>query len=377
MKYNDSNQPLICMQTNSRCYKRTKKMKIKGVLWHSTGINNTNLKRYVQPYDNSNAKEHPDNTYTNAEWIKVLGKNPYNNDWNHTSRAAGLNFWIGKLADGTVTSVQTMPWDYRPWGCGGGKNGSCNDGWIQFEICEDNLKNPVYFEQIYKEACEITAYLCKKFNIDPNATVRMGNVDVPTITCHGDATKMGVGSSHVDINHWFPKYGKSMVTARADVTKLLNADTPEKPDTPEEDNKVSYDNIQVGDILKFTGTLQYTSANSSNGKKAVPNTIKVLQKYLRTSKHPIHARAINDSGKYISGVYGWIDIDKLEKDLFEPYEVKVTANALNCRSGPGTNYSIKCVLKKGEVCTIVDEQDGWGLVQGQAGWICLSYTQKI
>ena len=49
MKYNASNKPLVCMQTNSTCYKQTRKMTPLGILWHSTGANNPNLKRYVQP----------------------------------------------------------------------------------------------------------------------------------------------------------------------------------------------------------------------------------------------------------------------------------------------------------------------------------------
>jgi hypothetical protein len=134
MKYNSSNKPLVCMQTHSDCYKETTTMAPVGVLWHSTGANNNTIKRYVQPYDSSNNKEHPENTYTNAELLKIIGKNSYNNDWNHKSVRAGLNCWIGKLADGTVATVQTMPWNYRPWGCGGGSKGSCNSGWMQFEI---------------------------------------------------------------------------------------------------------------------------------------------------------------------------------------------------------------------------------------------------
>jgi hypothetical protein len=47
MKYSSSKPPLVCMQTNSTCYKSTSKMSVKGVLWHSTGANNPNLKRYV------------------------------------------------------------------------------------------------------------------------------------------------------------------------------------------------------------------------------------------------------------------------------------------------------------------------------------------
>ena len=125
MKYNTSNPPLKCIMTNSTCFQQTRRMDVKGVLWHSTGANNPNLKRYVQPSNN-------DSNY--QELMTLLGKNALNNDWNHISVQAGLNAWIGKLADGTIATIQTMPWDYRPWGCGSGSAGSCNDGWIQFEI---------------------------------------------------------------------------------------------------------------------------------------------------------------------------------------------------------------------------------------------------
>lgn len=199
-------------------------MTVKGVLWHSTGANNKTLKRYVQPSD----VKPPEDTYTKEKWLQILGKNAYGNDWNHISRDAGLNFWIGTLADGTVAAVQTMPWDYRPWGCGSGKNGSCNDGWIQFEICEDGLTDKTYFDKVYKEACEMTAYLCDMFGIDPNGTVTHNGVKVPTILCHGDSHKLGVGSNHGDVNHWFPKHGKSMATARADVAAILKAAKPVK-----------------------------------------------------------------------------------------------------------------------------------------------------
>ena len=225
MKYSDKNKPLVCMQTNNMCYKNTRKQEVLGVLWHSTAANNPSLKRYIQPIDGSNSKEHPDNTYTNAKWLEVLGKNSYANDWNHIDREAGLTFWSGKLADGTVTSVQTMPWDYRCWGCGSGKNGSCNNGWIQFEICEADLNDKKYFEAIYKEACEMTAYICKKFNIDPKGTVDVNGIKVPTILCHQDACKLKLGSDHSDVYNWFNKHGKTMDDVRNDVAKLMNVAT--------------------------------------------------------------------------------------------------------------------------------------------------------
>lgn len=186
--------------------------KIKGILWHSTGANNKKLSRYVQPSDNAANR---------AQMLKILGTNTNGNDWNHIERFAGLNCWIGELADGTVSTVQTMPWDYAPWGCGEGPKGSCNDGWIQFEIAEDNLTDAKYFAKVYKEACEITAYLCKMYNINPEGYVVHNGVTVPTILCHADSHALGLGSGHNDVNHWFPKFGKSMATARKDVAAIM------------------------------------------------------------------------------------------------------------------------------------------------------------
>ena len=215
MKYNEKNPPMVCMMTQSTCYRKTRTMEIKGILIHSTGANNPYLRRYVQPDDNASNRE---------ELLKILGKNTEVSDWNHTEQQAGLNAWIGKLPDGKVTSVQSMPWDYRPWGCGSGVKGSCNTGWIQFECAEDNLADKKYFEAVYEEMCELIAYLCKKFNINPQGYSKCGSVICPNILCHADSYKLGLGSNHADILHWFKRYGKTIQNVRDDVTELLNED---------------------------------------------------------------------------------------------------------------------------------------------------------
>ena len=68
-----------------------------------------------------------------------------------------------------------------------------------------------------------------------------------------------------------------------------------------------------------------------------------------------------------------------------PYKVRITDNELNVRSGAGTNNPVVCVLKNGEVYTIVDEKDvngyKWGLLKSYSskgnGWISLKYTEKL
>ena len=213
-----------CFQKNSAWYKSavTGSTPV-GILWHDTGAGNPTIRRYVQPHET-------DANY--AEMIKLLGKNAYGNDWNHKYTEIGLNGWIGKLADGSVASIQAGPWDMVPWGCGGGSYGSLNGKlngsyvgkhWLQFEICDDGYSNKSYFETAYKEAVELSAYWCIRFNIDPNGTINFGGIKVPTIVCHSDSHSLGFGSNHGDVYLWFGKQGlsKNMKKVRADITAKI------------------------------------------------------------------------------------------------------------------------------------------------------------
>jgi len=427
MKYSSSNKPLVCMQTQSTCYKGTSPMTVKGVLWHSTGANNPWLKRYVQPSDNASDRE---------EMLKLLGKNSYNNDWNHITRQAGLNCWIGKLADGTVATVQTMPWNYKPWGCGSGSKGSCNNGWIQFEICEDGLTDKAYFDKVYKEACEITAYLCDMYDIDPKGTVTVNGVKVPTILCHADSHKLGFGSNHGDINHWFPKHGKSMATARDDVAKLLNESnniTP-SPSTPQPEEKPT-ELYRVRKTWEDSKSQIGAYSNLNNAKAACDKAGKGYEVYdskgvaiypVQSVIEPVNPNEfkVGDAVKLVSGatyatgtaIPSWVFRSKLYvRDIrkngdivistqksgavtgvvkpssltaysaantaptpgFVPYLVRINTSVLNVRAGAGTNFKITTQVKKNEVYTIVGENGKWGKLKSGAGWIHLDYTKKI
>ena len=65
----------------------------------------------------------------------------------------------------------------------------------------------------------------------------------------------------------------------------------------------------------------------------------------------------------------------------EGYLVKVKADVLNIRKGPGTNYDISGQIKDHGVYTIVAESDGtgaskWGKLKSGAGWISLDYVER-
>lgn len=198
-----------CILVNNSCYKKASKMVPKGIVVHSTGANNPYLKRYVQPDDG------------------ILGKNQYNNDWNRSGVNACVNAFIGKDKNGKVRCYQTLPFDFMPWGCASGKKGSYNYTHIQFEICEDALKDEKYFNEAFGVAIEFCTYLCNKYNIS-----------VDSIVSHHEAYLKGYGSNHADCDHWLKKFNKNMDWFRDEVKVKLekNAVKPIETAKPSSDS---------------------------------------------------------------------------------------------------------------------------------------------
>lgn len=194
-----------CLLINNDCYKAGVHMTPKGIMWHSTGANNPNLKRYVQPDDG------------------LLGSNPNGNDWNRAKpdgREVCVHAFIGKDKNGTVCIYQTLPFDMRGWHAGG----SANNSYIGFEICEDALTDVNYFNAAYQQAVEFSAYLCKMYGLNPLS----GN----TIICHQDGYKLGIASNHSDVYHWFNKFGKTMDNVRNDVASAMGGNIPTPTPAP-------------------------------------------------------------------------------------------------------------------------------------------------
>lgn len=199
---------LKCILTENDCYKTNEWIAVKGVMIHSTGANNPTLKRYVQPLET-------DPNYD--ELISLIGYNRNANDWNRPDTNACVHGFIGKLADGSIASIQTLPWAMRGWHAGSGTTRpSANNTHISFEICEDGLDDPEYFRKVYREAVELTAYLCEQYNLDPLAP--------EVVICHSEGYRLGMASGHADVEHWFPRFGKTMDDFRQDVKNEMEGD---------------------------------------------------------------------------------------------------------------------------------------------------------
>ena len=412
--------------TNNECYKVGKTIAPKGIMVHSTGANNPNLKRYVGPDDG------------------LLGVNQYGDHWN-TERPGGrqvcVHAFIGKLKDGSIATYQTLPWNMRGWHGGG----SSNNTHIGFEICEDGLSDPAYFSAVYKEAVELCVYLCKQYGLTEK-----------NIICHSEGYKLGIASNHGDVMHWFPKHGKSMDTFRAEVKAGLGTapvvETPPQVDSGSDEKKIwdklysflgnaygaaglmgnlyaesalrpnnlqnSYekklgmtdaeytaavDNGSYGNFVRDSagyGLAQWTfwsrkqalleyarSAGKSigdldtqlaflckelSGYSAVLKTLKAATSVKEASDVVLtqYERPADqgDAVKTKRTGYGQTYYDKYAPAAFEPYRVRVAIPNLNIRKGPGTNYKTVGRYTGIGVFTIVEEASGagasrWGLLK--------------
>ncbi len=182
-----------CYQTNNDCYKAGKSIgKVQGIVVHSTGASNTNVKRYV-------------------DYPEKLGINAYGNHWNKSGVNKMVHAFVGHDKNKNVCIVNTLPYEYRCWGVGSGTLGSYNNSHIQFEVCEDNLENSNYYnEAVLGAAVQYCAYLCKAFNLP-----------VSSIVSHHEAHLAGYGSNHGDIDHWLASFGHTMNDFRSAVNDEL------------------------------------------------------------------------------------------------------------------------------------------------------------
>lgn len=163
--------------TENDCYQAGRKIVPKGIMVHSTGVAQPDPQVFIRR-------------------------------WNKPGVEVCVHAFVAR-----DEVIQTLPWNWRGWHCGSGSKGSANNTHISFEICEDGLTDKAYFQQVYQGAVELTAQLCRTYGLNPTQD--------GVVICHCEGHERGLASNHGDVMHWFPRFGKSMDTFRADVARAM------------------------------------------------------------------------------------------------------------------------------------------------------------
>lgn len=249
-------------QTKNPSYTRNRAIDPIGILVHSTGANNKNLKRYVD------AEER-------------LGKNLYNNHWNKSDANKSVHAFIGYDKNNEVVVANTLPYDRACWGAGGGDKGSANynpQAHIQFEICQGSNTDEEYYWKAIAVAEEYCAHLCKQFGWG-----------VDRITSHKEAHAAGLASNHGDPQSWMKHFGDDMDKFRSRVaTRLGEVHEPVvEVVVPEKTDEIDKT------LTKGEKTVNITLTVLSNGSKGTQ--VKTVQRLLNVLGY--------DCGK-VDGIFG-------------------------------------------------------------------------
>lgn len=221
-----------------------------------------------------------------------------------------------------------------------------------------------YTEAAYKNAVQLIARLCKRYGWDPQSTV----------WTHYEITKQRMSNTdHVDPQHLWDGLGLGIDLAklRRDVAAELGSASPAPADEHPTLSRGSSGEAVVR-MQQFLIRAGYNfSPWGADG---------IFGDYTDSIVRAFQAK----SGLSADGICGRLTWAALEAAGTAAGRagrlVRIKAQSgLNVRSGPGTGYGVVKTLAYGGAYTIVEEQDGWGLLKAYAdqrnGWICLAYTE--
>lgn len=143
-----------------------------------------------------------------------------------------------------------------------------------------------------------------------------------------------------------------------------------------------YTSPQVGDQVFFK-TSQYQYAHTGIVTEVTSTEVTTIEGNTSSEKGVVFNGGAVTKKHYPVGYSGFKGFGrpkyeaKQEEPNFEPYVVRLTAIALNVRTGPGTQYPVTMVIRGGGAFTIVAEENGFGLLKSNIGWIMLQHTERV
>ena len=239
--------------------------------------------------------------------------------------------------------IQGLPTNRNAWASGDGSKGSGNREHIHIEICRSTGDLETF------KKCEQN---CAEF-LAKELKARGWGID--KVKKHQDFAKKQCPHRTLELG-----WQRFLNMVQAELNKLSET----KPQT------------------STSTTTNYTvrvTADSLNVRKG-PGVSYAVTTSIRKGEVYTIVETQNGWGKLKSGA-GWINLSYTEKTSTttksSEYKVKINTGSLNVRKGPSTSCEVVTSVKKGEVYTIVSTQNGWGQLKSGAGWINLSYTEKL
>ena len=233
--------------------------------------------------------------------------------------------------------VQGLPLDRNALACGDGANGKGNREGIQIEICYSK-NGGIRFENAEKNAAKFIAQLLKE---------RGWGAD--KVKKHQDFSNKYCPHRTLD------KGWASFVNMIKDYLNELN-----KPVQSTQSSSIS-----VGDKVKVKTTATHYATGQSMASFVKGSTYEVTR--------------IDGNKLLLSDIVSWVwhyDVDKVgfttQSSSDNSFLVEIICDELNIRQQADFNSKVVGTVKRGEVFTIIEEENGLGKLKSGAGYISMN-----
>ena len=248
--------------------------------------------------------------------------------------------------------IQGLPLERNSWACGDGANGIGNRQSINVEICRPTHVN----QSLYRRAEENAVYVVARLLYE-------NQLSIEKLKKHQDWSGKTCPNFLIKEGRW--NHFKERVNT---VLKAIhNGECSSELSSGTTDVTISHSPYSVGDKVRVLASAKHYV------------TGEVIKDFV---KGPIYEiMRIHDDKLLLSEIVSWVyshDVEKVSVDSNTmpatdiPFLVEIICDQLHIRHNPDFNSVVVGAVKRGEVYTIIEEENGLGKLKSGAGYISMN-----
>ena len=253
-------------------------------------------------------------------------------------------------------AIQGLPFERNSWSCGDGGNGTGNRNGISLEICRPTNENRSLYDQAEENAVYVAARLLYKFGLG-----------IERLKKHQDWSNKKCPNVILKENRWDGFKGRVQWVLeeikKGNIEASLESGTTEVKKVQSTINHSS--SFKVGDKVKVKTTATHYATGQSIASFVKGSTYEVTR--------------IDGNKLLLSDITSWVwdyDVERVgsttQSNSDNSCLVEIICDELNIRQRAEFNSKVVGTVKKGEVYTIIGEENGLGKLKSGAGYISLN-----
>ena len=259
--------------------------------------------------------------------------------------------------------IQAIPFNRNAWHAGDGASGTGNRKSIGIEIAR-STGDANLFEQAERNCAAYVAKLLKE---------RGWGID--RVKRHKDWS--GKYCPHKTMDKGWQRF---LNMIQAELNKL---NQPKPQPRPQQQTNGKFKVGNYNGYVVTTDSLNVRSQRNAGSAllTTIPKGTKVYVRYVMYQDNSATPKGSLWGGVEYNGKTGFINLNYVQPTSAPAtttnFIVKINTAVLNVRKEPNASSRIMTQVRSGQVFTIVEERNGWGLLKSRVGWINLSYTKKL